>query len=245
MDKDERNALIAAGIVGLLFIAMAAAPSVPQWPGYHDFAADRDYFGVPNFWNVVSNLAFICVACLGRHVLREGSIEGRIFIAGVLLTGLGSAYYHWQPDNARLFWDRLPMTIAFGAVAAALVGQRINPGWGAKILWPMVALGALSAVYWRWTENAGKGNLVPYGVVQFGTVALAFVVQVMFPRTGREQKFMWCAFAFYALAKALEMADRQIAATLEGIGGHPLKHVAAGGACYFLFRALFDAPRKV
>lgn len=231
--------MIAAGIVGLLFIAMAAAPSVPQWPGYHKFAADDDYFGIPNFWNVLSNVAFIWVAHVGRGVFREGPIDARIFVVAVFLTGLGSAYYHWQPDNERLFWDRLPMTIAFGAVIAALVGQRINAAWGAKILWPMIALGALSVVYWRWTENAGKGNLVPYGVVQFGTLALAFVVQVMFPRAGREQRLVWFAFGCYALAKVFEMADNPIAGVLQVVGGHPLKHVAAAGSCWFLLRALF------
>ena len=33
--------------------------------------------------------------------------------AGVALTGFGSTYYHLQPDNPRLVWDRLPMTLGF------------------------------------------------------------------------------------------------------------------------------------
>ena len=30
----------------------------------------------------------------------------------VALTAVGSAYYHLQPDDARLLWDRLPMIVA-------------------------------------------------------------------------------------------------------------------------------------
>ena len=33
----------------------------------------------------------------------------------MLLTAVGSSYYHLAPDNERLFWDRLPMTIAFSS----------------------------------------------------------------------------------------------------------------------------------
>ena len=32
-----------------------------------------------------------------------------------MLTAIGSAYYHWRPTTERLVWDRLPMSMAFGA----------------------------------------------------------------------------------------------------------------------------------
>jgi hypothetical protein len=32
---------------------------------------------------------------------------------GIFLTGFGSSYYHWNPNDDTLFWDRLPMTLCF------------------------------------------------------------------------------------------------------------------------------------
>lgn len=54
---------------------------------------------------------------VGTGGLPELLWHYRIFFVGVLLTGLGSAYYHWRRDNATLFWDRLPMTIGFMALS--------------------------------------------------------------------------------------------------------------------------------
>ena len=41
-----------------------------------------------------------------------------MFFLGVFLTGFSSSYYHWKPNDAGLFWDRLPMTVAFMAILA-------------------------------------------------------------------------------------------------------------------------------
>lgn len=239
MDRDERRVVIGLAILGLLLIAMAAGPRVPQWPGYHNFAADHDYLGIPNFWNVLSNVPFLLIALAGFRNAGKARVEALVFHTGVLLTGFGSAYYHWAPTNSTLFWDRLPMTIAFGAFTAALIAQRISPAWGRKALWPLVIFGALSVVYWRWTESIGKGNLVPYGFVQFGSLMLALVIQVMFPIKGEPQKLLWWAFALYAIAKVLEMTDRHIGDALHIVGGHPFKHLAAAAACYCIHLALF------
>ena len=50
---------MAASLVGLLL------PPIPQDQGYHDFADHRTMFGIPNFWNVVSNLPFVAVGAVG------------------------------------------------------------------------------------------------------------------------------------------------------------------------------------
>ena len=59
-----------------------------------------------------------------------------LFFAGVALTGLGSAYYHWAPDTPRLFWDRLPMTVGFMALLAAIVAERVSVTAGIIVLGP-------------------------------------------------------------------------------------------------------------
>src|SRR5262245_5692177 len=102
--------LAAVSLAGLLLI-----PPIPQPQHYHQFADQRAFFGIPNFLNVVSNLPFILVGALGLARVR-GDLSAQVFFLGVFLTGFGSSYYHWNPNDFGLFWDRLPMAIAFMAI---------------------------------------------------------------------------------------------------------------------------------
>jgi hypothetical protein len=45
--------------------ALFLLPQIQQDQGYHRFADERILFGVPNFWNVVSNLPFVAVGAVG------------------------------------------------------------------------------------------------------------------------------------------------------------------------------------
>ena len=122
---------IAVGIAALL------VPRTPQPLSYHHFADQRTWLGVPNFGDVVSNLLFLLAGVLGLVFLFGKSSHGQfldprerwpyVFVfVGILLTAFGSAYYHLAPDNARLVWDRLPMTIVFMPLVAALIAERVN-----------------------------------------------------------------------------------------------------------------------
>ena len=125
-------------IIGLAAVAFAAAfllPAMPQPPAYHDFADTRTLLGVANFLDVTSNAAFLVVGLAGmvasfrpRTRLATGAerVLYAVFFAGMVLTAAGSAYYHLDPDNETLFWDRLPMTISFMALVAAQVSERIS-----------------------------------------------------------------------------------------------------------------------
>ena len=52
--------LAAVSLLGLLLV-----PPIPQSQIYHGFADQRTLFGIPNFWNVVSNLPFVLVGAAG------------------------------------------------------------------------------------------------------------------------------------------------------------------------------------
>jgi hypothetical protein len=122
---------IAVGIAALL------VPRTPQPLSYHHFADQRGWLGVPNFGDVASNFLFFLAGVWGLVFLfvksnRDQFIDPRerwpyafVFV-GLVLTAFGSAYYHLAPDNARLVWDRLPMTIVFMPLVAALIAERIN-----------------------------------------------------------------------------------------------------------------------
>src|SRR5262249_1511752 len=108
-------ALMAASLAALLLL-----PPILQDQNYHRFADHRTLFGVPNFWNVVSNLPFIAVGAVGLWRFHRNAATFVIFL-GIFLTGFGSSYYHWQPSDSSLLWDRLPMTLCFTAILAFIV----------------------------------------------------------------------------------------------------------------------------
>lgn len=184
---------------------------------YHAFADHRTLLGIPNFWNVVSNLPFAMVGLMGLRAFRD--LPSRLLFLGVCLVAFGSAYYHLAPDDARLVWDRLPMTVAFMALLAIVIRVRT---WG---LIALIAYGIASVAWWKFT-----GDLLPYGVAQFGPMLV--IVVLMF--TGRTRG-LWLAVLCYALAKVAELEDAWIYAH-SGFGGHAIKHLLAAAATYAILR---------
>jgi len=139
--------LLAVSLGGLLLL-----PPVPQDQSYHQFADQRTILGIPNFWNVASNLPFVAVGAAGFRRFRDDPATV-VFFLGVFLTGIGSSYYHWDPNDGTLFWDRLPMTLSFAALLALVVEERVNARAGAILLWPALAIGLFSLLLWRWTDD--------------------------------------------------------------------------------------------
>jgi len=231
MRSSQRGATILLGGLGLACAAALALMSpITQDQGYHAFADARRLLGIPNFWNVVSTLPFVLVGAAGVAYLRKDAAATTLFV-GILLTGFGSSYYHLAPDDGTLFWDRLPMTIGFMAILAGAIGERFGEASGRHALWPLLALGAASLVWWRWT-----GDLRPYVWVQFYPCLVLPILYWWFPAT-TGTAILITAAALYGLSKVLEYFDRGIyAAGGETLSGHTLKHLAAAAACYALLR---------
>jgi hypothetical protein len=219
--------LAAVSLLGLLFV-----PPIPQPQDYHQFADQKTLLGIPNFWNVVSNLPFIAVGAMGLQYFRRDLSAG-VFFLGVFLTGFSSSYYHWNPNDAGLFWDRLPMAIAFMAILANVVEERIDAKVGKLLLWPLVLLGIVSLLWWMRTDD-----LRLYGWVQFFP---CLVLPLMFWLFAPKYSGTWYWFAAagcYLFAKVLEYSDAAVYSAGHHImAGHALKHVAAAGACYAILRA--------
>lgn len=224
---------------GFTLLAVAAAillPAMPQPTDYHDFADDRPLLGIANFLDVLSNGAFLLaglvglVVCLRPRTAFESHAERwpyAVFFVGLLLTAAGSAYYHLQPDNESLFWDRLPMTIAFMSLIAAQLVDRLQVRGGLVALLPMVLLGAASVVYWRATERAGAGNVMPYAILQGYAIVAVLLLAVLHPSRYTRGNAVYAVFAAYMLAKVLEHFDHEIYELAGVVSGHTLKHVAA------------------
>ncbi len=222
--------ITAAAALALLFVG-----PIPQDPNYHLFADTRTLFGVANFWNVTSSSPFILVGGFGlmrfsRLSQQETSQSYLVMCAGVLLVGLGSAYYHYAPSNASLLWDRLPMTVAFMALFSLLLGERVIQNYNRNPLWLLVAIGVGSALYWAWTESAGHGDLRPYALVQFLPVILMPLILLMYRQRYLNNRLLFSGFILYFTAKVLEHFDGQIFSALGFISGHAGKHVTAAAA---------------
>jgi hypothetical protein len=223
---DSRRARIAwlliSAVAAVAFLTLA--PPIPQNQDYHLFADQRTILGIPNFWNVVSNIPFAVVGVMGLRAFRD--IASRILFAGVLLTAFGSGYYHLHPNDSTLLWDRLPMTLVFMPLLALVLDQWMGEAFGRRLLWPLILFGIASVVWWRVTDD-----LRPYAVAQFGPVL------VLLPAfwSDRMIRKLWPVAAWYALAKLAEAFDRSIYEALF-ISGHTLKHLAAALATYWILR---------
>jgi hypothetical protein len=231
-------------------VLIITGKSIPQDPSYHDFADHGSLALLPNFLNVISNAAFILAGLLGLFGLFKKScfltfIENSektayyVLFSGLILTGLGSAWYHLNPDDYRLLWDRLPMTIIFMSFFATLITERISIRAGMIILPVLLVLGIASAVYWYIGELTGHGDLRPYVMVQFYPVVSIPIILLLFKsRYDNNGKYLIAAMLLYAAAKAVEVLDRQIYSATGFISGHTLKHLIAAASTYMILLML-------
>jgi hypothetical protein len=161
-----------------------------------------------------------------------------VFFAGVMLTGIGSGYYHLAPGNSRLIWDLLPMTFSFVSVVDANIVERVSVRSGLWLLLPLMGLGSGSVAYWFISELQSQGDFRFYLFVQpFSVFATAMIVGLFPPRYTRTNDLV-VAFIFYVLAKLFELWDKQIYSLKGIVSGHTLKHLTAGLACYWILRML-------
>jgi len=245
--------LLGGGLVIATIAAMVLAGPIPQDPAYHEFADTRSWLGIPNFANVASNLPLVLVGMAGLwFVWRRRSagadrtfvdrVESRawmVLFASVLLTGFGSAFYHWHPTTARLAWDRLPMTIVFMSLFAIQVTERIGTWAGNRLLVPLLALGASSVAYWQVTETLGRGDLRLYAAVQYVPMLAIPLMLALFPPRYTRTADLAGVLGCYVAAKVLEVLDAPVFHLLGStLSGHTLKHLASAVGLWWLLEMI-------
>lgn len=246
----DRRGLLLALVVAAAVGGVLLLDPIPQDPAYHDFADQRAFFDLPNFWNVATNLPFLLVGALGW--LRTGRIASpalvthyRVLCTAIALVALGSGWYHHAPSNATLVWDRLPMTVAFMTLFSALIADRISWLLGRALLWPLVVAGIASIAWWVRTEAAGAGDLRAYALVQFLPMALIPLILLLWRDGSLATRPLWLGLGAYALAKAMEYFDTAVFAATSGlVAGHALKHLAAAFAAWWILRAFQGGPAR-
>ena len=234
----------------LVLLAVAAAlgatwlPRIPQDPAYHGFADGRPLLGIPHALNVLSNLPIALAGVFGALRLRRLAVPaqampGAVLCAAAVLVTAASCWYHLAPSTAGLALDRLPMAAGFMALLVLVIGDRVSARAARLALWPLVAVGIASVVYWYWSETAGRGDLRPYAVAQFVPLLLIPMLLLTTPPASLRAWWLWGTLASYALAKVTEFLDWPIyQITGDLISGHSLKHLFAALAVLCAMLAL-------
>jgi len=225
---------------------MFFVPPIAQDQVYHRFADGRPWLGIPNFGDVVSNLAFVAAGLVGLAALRRAGFDDArertifaVHFAAQVLTGIGSAYYHWAPDDARLFWDRLPLTAAILSFMAAVAAERVSVAAGWRLLVPLLAAGAASLLWWK-----GTGDLRMYALAQYAPMITIPLLAMLLPPRYTRGTDIFAVVGWYSLAKACEFFDGLIFDLLGGaVSGHTLKHVLAGVGAFWIARMVILRKR--
>lgn len=221
------------------FIAVFSLDPIAQDPFYHQFADQRSLLGIPNWQNVLSNLPFLFVGGAGlAHALKTSHRPTRlswcVFFIGVGLTCLGSMYYHREPNDQTLGWDRLPMTLSFMGVFVAMLSEFVTPRLERFLLLPFVGLGILSVFLWQ-----QGGDLRLYIWVQGIPMLLIPFLMLSFDNGFTHRRYLSYALICYVISKVLEFSDHAVFALTRGwLGGHALKHLMAALGAWFIYDML-------
>lgn len=227
-------------LVALAVLALLIHGPIPQLADYHAFAAQAPWLGLPHGADVWSNLGFGMVGVwgwrrLGQTVPRPGQAGYQLFAASLVLTALGSSWYHLAPDDARLVWDRLPIALACAGLLYGSWADTCLPlGWRGPAL-AGLGLAAVASVGW-W---ASQGDLRPYLLLQGLPLVLIPLWQWQHPSPSPERQGFGVAILLYLMAKGAELRDHALLALTHGLlSGHTLKHLLATAAALLILASI-------
>jgi len=228
---------------GWIFIALAlfsiifVFSSSPVYDGadVHFYADQRSFLGIPNFFNVITTVLFLILGVMGlwkighqrKTFLRTVWL---IFFMATIGIALGSGYYHLDPSDQRLFWDRLSISTAFMALLAGVLTERISLNIAKNVVPFLLLAGMGSIFYWGST-----GDLRFYLLMQYFPIISLPLLCFCFPKKG--DKYIYGVVIFYLLAKGVEIYDMQIFSfTHQMVSGLTLKQLLAAVGVYFVYR---------
>lgn len=232
------------GAVLLIIFVLALAGPIHTPAHYHAFADQRAWGALPRAADVLSNLPFLWVGAIGLLGIGAGRwltppvrLAMRVFFVAIALTAVGSWWYHLQPDDARIVWDRLPIALACGALFAAVLEEcsSVRPplGWLPTLL--LLAAGSVAL-----TNDAlwlAPGDLRAYLALQLGLMIVAPLLQWRAGLAWSQRRLWLAAVGCYLVAKLLEVADGAVLDLTQCVSGHTLKHLFAAAGAWFVWRA--------
>jgi hypothetical protein len=218
---------------------MLRAP-VKQALDYHAFDDTRALFGVPNFWNVASNLPFLVVGLLGIEELSDCP-------RGALSASMPPNSFFRRRDLRR---SRLSLLSSYAGQRLPDLGSPAHDD-GVHVLCRdhhrgahrspdrcPVAATACAARRGVGRLLAADRRLRPYIVVQFLPLLVIPLVLLLFPSSFSSVALVWAMLGSYALSKALELGDDFTFAFGGLMSGHALKHAVAALSMYLFVLAV-------
>lgn len=231
--------------LGLLLYCLSPLYSFGDYGAVIRFADTRSWLGIESFSDVLSNIGFIFIGFWGIAVSLKGlhsqiqidrthdwALALMLFIS-IFLTGLGSGYFHLNPSNQTLIWDRLPMVMGFSALVGLLVSDRFTRATGRAAFFAMILMGAASIFFWIESQSATS-----YSVLQAATILICLGLPIFFPVGRIPNRAIYLAVGTYAIAKIFELGDALIFQATGLVGGHALKHLMAALAMLFILKGL-------
>ena len=162
------------------------------------------------------------------------------------MLGLFKAVRDYKPGKeasfatfAGLCIDRVGMSLAFAGLLGLAAADRISARAGVALA-ALVAVAAPATALVAWLG----GNMTPWAVLQGGGLVLLAALALRRPQPRALGFSIIGVIAFYAVAKALELADAPVfALTQQLISGHSAKHLVAALAAWPVVRALQSLAR--
>lgn len=225
-------------------VALMIVDPIAQDLAYHRFSDDREMLGIPHFMDVLSNLPFVIVGFLGIRLVSRSYkkqplglflMSFTVFV-GVLLTGFGSGFYHVEPNNFTLIFDRLPMTLVFTAFFATIIYDYVDRRAGAYLFYALLMVGIYSILYWYYTEITGAGDLRLYAFVQFFPIVASPLILIFYHHEDLYTRQLIYLFLAYAVAKFFEHFDSQVFDLIRVVSGHTLKHLFSALAVWMIYK---------
>ncbi|KGJ99037.1 hypothetical protein [Thalassotalea sp. ND16A] len=240
----KQNYLILGVITSFVILFFIFTPALSQSIEYHSFADQGNFYAIPNTLNVLSNLPFIAVGLYALSKISNNStrlfdhhlaLNYQLFFAGLIATGIGSSFYHLNPTNFTLIFDRLGIAFSFMAIFSALLGEFVSVKLGKKCLLPFIFIGIASVIYWGISEHFQQGDLRGYLLVQYLPMIILpiIVLTKTWPYTDKNQCFT--LITIYFIAKLCELFDNELYAVIQIVSGHTLKHLFAAFAGYWVY----------
>lgn len=222
---------------------------VAQLPHYHEFADQATWLGIPHAGDVLSNLPFAFIALWGmmrlwavryHPAVYAGRYGYALFLTGLLLTAIGSSYYHLAPSDARLVWDRLPIALLCAGLLAGARAENLPNENGKVCAFLLAVFAVISVDWWRITGENGIGDLRPYLLLQLLPLILIPMWQAIYRAPQQDRIAFGAAAVCYVLAKLCEISDHAVYSLLGVVSGHTLKHLLAALAAGIIVHSLIQ-----
>jgi hypothetical protein len=236
--------LYLASLLVFIIAAISYGP-ISQPQEYHDFADDREFLSIPNALDVMSNLVIIYPGIVGLALVHERRKNSQLsddevsihitLFSGMILTFAGSVWFHLDPNDSTMLWDRLGMSVVIGSCISLLIHDMYDRGLAGKVHLPIVVLSLISVLWWPVFDDLRFYFIVKHHPFILFPILLFYGNRIYDKVSG----YYW-GLSMFILATVFEFTDLQIFEITGFISGHTLKHIFAGIGLWFVMAMIRD-----